>query len=321
MLKMRMFGWLCLFFFPLVSLAENVSCLGQIVPGQRVIDVAAPAYAIVGELLVKRGSLVRTGDILAVLRDAPVMQAKLDSAYQQVALAKAELALVRAGERPELIAAQASLVAAHRAEATLMESRLEHFRTLVSKKLYEQDRYDEISSELKVVRARIQRETSILDSLGTSRAEVVSKAEISVKLAEAGVAEASALLYLQQIRSPINGEVLNVQRWPGESVGESGILLSVGDTNDMQALAEVNESDLSRVKLGSRALINSNAFTGDIGGEVIEIARIFDSNRLFAIDPSAYVDRRIAIVRIRPDQPDKLSALSQANVVITILAP
>ncbi|MDD2236689.1 MAG: HlyD family efflux transporter periplasmic adaptor subunit, partial [Kiritimatiellae bacterium] len=109
--------------------------------------------------------------------------------------------------------------------------------------------------------------------------------------------------------------------WPGESVGDGGHVVSLGDTRHMMVLAEVYETDLSRVNVGARAVFRTLALDKEFGGEVVEIQKMFENSRVFPVDPSAYVDRRIISVRIRPDDPSALSALSHAQVTVTIETP
>lgn len=301
--------------------AADLSCLGQIVPGERIVEIAAPAYSIVRELHVQRGSRVEQGDMLAVLREAPLTAAQLEQARQRAAQAEAELAQARAGERPELIAAQRAEVAALRAEAQLLEQRLANYGALVRDNYVEHDRYDEITSELAAMRARIERETHRLDSLGSGRAEDIARAEAAVLLARAEVEQAATALELQSIRAPIAGEVLDILAWPGESVGEGGRLMRLGDTHRMMILAEVDESDLPRMRLDAPAIIRGQALAEEQRGRVVEIGRFLDSSRVFPVQPTAYVDRRVVTVRIRPDRPKALAGLTQAEVVVIIETP
>jgi HlyD family secretion protein len=300
---------------------RTVSCLGEVVPGERVIRMAAPVGAIVGELRVERGARVEKGDVVAVLRDAVVHEAHAARASQQVALARAELDLVRAGERRELVEAQQSLIAAHQAEASLLERRLARYDTLVEAKHVSKDEYEDMATQLESLRAKIRREQSLLESFRSSRAEVVAKAEISVRLAEAQAAEAEAALELQRIRAPFAGEILDIHAWPGESVGADGEIASLADLDHMMVLAEVYESDLPRLKVGDRAFFRGRAFEGEFAGTVVEIHKWIEGSRIFALEPSAYVDRRIAGVRIRPDDPAALQAFSHAQVTVTLRAP
>ncbi len=303
------------------SWAQDVSCLGQVVPGERIIRLAAPPYSIITELFVTRGSRVKAGEAIAALRDKPLIRAQLERAEKGVAVARAELALAQAGARPELIAAQQSMISAHRSEAELLEKRLERYRVLVERNAVEQDRFDEVASQRESLNARLLREQSILESLRTGQDEEVTLAQASLQQSEAAAAEARALLELQTILAPIDGEILDIRVWPGECVGDSGVFASLGDTESMTVLAEVCESDLPRVKVGARATVRGQAFRGEVGGEVVEIQRFFEESRIFPLDPSAYVDRRIVVARIRPDNPSDLSAYSHAHVVVIIKAP
>src|SRR5260370_20879127 len=65
-----------------------ISCLGRITPGDRIIKIAAPPQAIVKELLVARGSHVRAGQEIAVLRDYDLAAAAVAQARSEVELAE-----------------------------------------------------------------------------------------------------------------------------------------------------------------------------------------------------------------------------------------
>ena len=83
-----------------------MACVGQIVPGERAVRIAAPAGSIVGELLAKRGDRVEKGDVVAVLREEPAYRAQLERARREVELARAEQALPLAEERQEVAEAR-----------------------------------------------------------------------------------------------------------------------------------------------------------------------------------------------------------------------
>jgi HlyD family secretion protein len=108
-----------------------VVCLGRLVPGERVIQVAAPSGAILKTLQVVRGQRVGKGQILATLREDETARASLAQAQAEIALAEAQLAQVEAGEKPATIVAQQAAVA--RYEAELGKSLSEYQRT---QKLY-----------------------------------------------------------------------------------------------------------------------------------------------------------------------------------------
>ncbi len=300
---------------------QNVSCLGQLVPGERVLILSAPPDSIVGELHVKRSDRVEKGDVLAVLRDQPTQAAKLELALQKLESARIEFHRIQAGERPEAIAAQESLIAAHRAEADLAELRRGRFAQLLKEAYLEQDRYDGQVAELAVLQARIRHEESVLEGMQSGRKEDVAQADLGVKMAEAEVAAARSDLELQTLRAPCAGEIVEVHAWPGESTGANGALVSLAETDRMRVLAEVHENDLSRVTIGQRARIRGAALPFEFEGTVVEIEHVFADSRMFALVPEVYVDRRIMMVRIQPDDPAKLAPYCQAHVTILMEAP
>ncbi len=107
---------------PVVEKAEitSVSALGRIEPLGEVINVAASprmAGAKVKTLLVKEGSLVKKGDLIAIATDYDPKQAELQRAEKEVAVAQANLAIVKAGAKEGEINAQKATIA--RLEAQL----------------------------------------------------------------------------------------------------------------------------------------------------------------------------------------------------------
>ncbi|HAS84057.1 MAG TPA: hypothetical protein DCS43_15600 [Verrucomicrobia bacterium] len=229
--------------------------------------------------------------------------------------------LALAGERPELIAAQEWLVAAMEAEVKLLQTRLTRHDAAEKGRLISQDGYDEIIAQSDALRSRIRREQSLLSAMRTARAEDATRAEAALRLAEAQAAEAEVLLDLQRIRAPMAGEILDVHAWPGEGIWDGGAVVSLGETARMMVLAEVYETDLGVVKVGQRAVFCGQAFPGEARGEVVEVQRTLEGSRVFPMTPSAYVDRRIGLVRIRPDNPAALAAFSHAHVTVTIEVP
>ena len=299
----------------------QVACVGQIVPGERTVRIAAPAGSIVGELLAARGSRVKKGDVVAVLREEPAYRARLERARREVEVARAELALVLAGERPELAEAQEWQVAADEAEAKLLDARLARHEKLEKGRHASEDEFEEAAARAEAMRAKIRRQRSILAGMRTARAEEAARAEAGLRLAEAREEAAEAELELQRIRAPASGEILEVHAWPGEGIWENGAVASLGETDRMMVLAEVYETDLKKVAAGQRATFRGHAFEGERGGEVVEVQRMLEGSRAFPMAPSEYVDRRIAVARIRPDEPAGLAGLSHAHVTVTIQTP
>lgn len=77
-------------------------------------------------------------------------------------------------------------------------------------------------------------------------------------IARVDLAAAQARLELSLVRSPLHTQVLEVHSYPGESVGSDGIL-ELAQTDRMYTVAEVFETDISRVRGGQAATVRGPA--------------------------------------------------------------
>jgi HlyD family secretion protein len=75
--------------------------------------------------------------------------------------------------------------------------------------------------------------------------------ELARDVARARLEGAGAELELSTVRSPIDGQVLEIHAREGERVGAEGIA-ELGDTARMYAVAEIYETDIGRVRSGQR---------------------------------------------------------------------
>ena len=300
--------------------ASKISCLGQIIAGERSIIVSAPQDSVMGQLLVKRGDYVTKGTELARLRNFDVQDAVVESASKEILLAEAGFALVKSAERPERIAAQQAVISATEAAVALHSARkARHERLLVSNAV-STDTYETIYYDYEAARADLLREKSVLNSMISGRDEEIRQAAARVDVAYANLRLEQARLETERIRAPIDGRVLSVVAYPGEAVGEQGIF-ELADTDNIMILAEVYETDVSKVKMGSHAQIRSAVFAGEIGAEVVEIEQQVQASRIFPLDPRRHADRRIVLVRLKPDTPERLASFINAQVTVVIDTP
>jgi HlyD family secretion protein len=155
-----------------------------------------------------------------------------------------------------------------------------------------------------------------------ARDGVVSKSlyedwRTKVEMASASLRQAEAELDLDVVRSPIDGQVLEVYARQGERVGDDGIL-EVGRTHEMFAVAEVYETDVQRVRLGQRATVRSPALTGDLVGTVAKIHSKIGKQDVLDTDPAARTDSRVVEVEIRLDDSARAAARSNLEVDVEI---
>ena len=123
------------------------------------------------------------------------------------------------------------------------------------------------------------------------------------------------------LRAPMAGTVLDVLAREGERPGDSGVL-ELGQTDFMEVVAEVYETDISRIRPGQRARITSEhgGFTGELSGQVREISRQVNRRDVFSADPKDAVDARVVEVRIALDPPasQRVRNLTRMQVLVRI---
>ena len=309
----------------------------------------------VAKLLVQEGDKVKQGQVIAVLDNYKNLQAAVKLAQEQVKVARANLSQVKAGAKTgELeaqkatiqsleadlqgqLTAQEKTIARLKAELNTARSEYQRYYQLFQNGAVAASQYDskqlvmktaqEQLNEAKVNRSRIEATTqrrikaaqATLNQLAEIRPTDVQAAQAEIDRTLANVAKAQADLDLAYIRAPVNGQVLKINTRAGEAVGDRGIV-ALGKTDQMNVVAEVYELDVSKVRIGQKATITSNAFSRNLSGKVTEVGLQVNPQDVLTTDPTADVNSRIVEVKIRLDPADsqKVSAFTnlQVNVVI-----
>ena len=123
------------------------------------------------------------------------------------------------------------------------------------------------------------------------------------------------------LRAPMAGTILDILTREGERPGDSGVL-ELGQTDFMEVVAEVYETDINRIRPGQPARITSEhgGFTGELSGQVREISRQVNRRDVFSADPKDAVDARVVEVRIALDPPasQRVRNLTRMQVLVRI---
>jgi HlyD family secretion protein len=337
---------------------RTITALGRLEPNGEIIQVTSAMAGTdhrVGVLNVKEGDRVKKGDVIAVLQSHEQLQISLFHAKEQVHVAQSKLAQIKAGSKLSDIAAQRSEVAridAERAgnlnaqaatiarlEAEVQNAKVEYQRYIslyargaISASAQEQKQLglqvaqaqlDEAKATLEKTRLTQQNQLQIAESKLDSIAEVrpvdVQVAEAEVRQAIAFQAQAQMNLDQASIRAPQNGKVLKVYTRPGEMIHQNGIV-EIGNTQEMAAIAEVDETDVPFLKTGLRAKVRDDSLSGELTGIVDSIGQKVVRQSVVNLDPSASVDSRVVEVRIKLDSASSatVSSLTNLQVIVTI---
>lgn len=341
-----------------VSAQEQIVALGQLEPQQEVIKISVPAALSndrIAQLLVQRGEQLQANQVIAVLDSRARLQGALTEAKKQVRVSQSRLAQVRAGAKSGEIAAQKAEVArlqaelagetvARKAEITRRQAEVnnaraeyERYRLLYQAGAISASQFDQrqltietaqaqlneaqSNQNLKAdsLRAQIQQATATLNQIAEVRPVDVQVVQTEVDAAIATVERTEAELKQVYIHAPMAGQILEIYTKPGEVVGENGIV-DLGQTDQMEAVAEVYQSDIGKVRIGQSAVVTGESFTGELRGTVREVGLSVDRQEVFNNQPGENLDQRVIKTRIRlsPQDSQRVAGLTNLQVQVAI---
>jgi HlyD family secretion protein len=331
-----------------------VTALGRLEPHQEVIHLSAPISpegSRVDQLLVKEGDRVRSGQILAILDSHERLLTALEQAKEQVRVAQTRLAQVRAGAKAGEINAQqatiARIEAEWRGETTAQTATVARLEAELHNAKIEDQRYqalyqdgaisaserdskrltlETVQQQLNEAKANLNRmkqagqeqlneAKATLNRIAEVRPLDVKASQAEVSSAIVAVRQAQVNLKLAYVRAPRDGQIMKIQTWPGEVVGDEGIV-ELGQTHQMYVVAEVYETDVSKVRLGQQATITSSALNGNLQGTVDQIGLQIDKKDILDTDPTEDTDARVVEVKIRLDPASSRKAASLTNLQV-----
>jgi HlyD family secretion protein len=136
--------------------------------------------------------------------------------------------------------------------------------------------------------------------------------------AKAQLAKTDADLANTELRAPIAGTVLRINARVGERPGDRGIL-ELGASDRMEAVVEVYESDVARVRPGMAVQLSSEngGFSGTLQGRVSRISPQVRQRQVLSTDPTGDADARIVEVRVSldPDDAQRVRQLTGLKVI------
>ncbi len=182
-------------------------------------------------------------------------------------------------------------------EISIKKREINRYQTLVDKGAVARIVLDKMKDDLSISKTRILKLKSAIDA-------------IEVDLEQT------------QLKSPIDGIVLQILVREGERPNSSGVI-NVGANQLMEALIEVYESDIDRVQLGQAVdLISENGgFNGFLRGQVSLISPQVRQRRVLSTDPTGDADSRVVEVRVKLDNASakKVSHLTGMKVIARFL--
>ena len=336
---------------------KTVTALGRLEPKGEIIQLSVSSGAEgnrIEELLVEEGDEIKRGDVIAVLDSRDRLEAALNQAQEQVGVARANLAQVKAGaktgeiqaqqaaiarieaERSNNIIAQSAMVSRMEAELRNAELEYQRYQTLYedgavsasekdSKYLTlatAQEQLAEAKANLKRIESSQQKQITeakaTLDKIAEVRPVDVAVAQAEVRQAQAAVRTAQAELDRAYIKSPQGAKVIKILTRPGEVVKSDEGIVRIGQIEQMYAVAEVYESDITKVQLGQQATVTSSTISGKLTGTVERIGLEVERQEVVNTDPTANIDAKVVEVKVKLDEESSRRVAGLTNLLVNV---
>jgi HlyD family secretion protein len=155
----------------------------------------------------------------------------------------------------------------------------------------------------------------------SQRASIESKALIEKSASTASLEKQIDLLRAQvqqgKIVSPIDGFVLSINAEVGERTAQFPIA-EIADLSRMSCVAEVHESEVSRLSIGDRVEMRSSALNKIVIGHIDRIDRVVGAVQMRSPNPMARSDFRAVPVWIAIDKEDTEVASSRLQLQVEV---
>jgi multidrug efflux pump subunit AcrA (membrane-fusion protein) len=279
--------------------------------------IVAKISAPVQKFLVKRGSRVHQGELLAVLenRDLSAAAQENKGSYEQ---AQAAYETTTAASLPEEI---------QKAEADAQQSKqaLEAQEKVYQSRqqLYQEGalpRKELDQSSVEIIQARNQyaiakRHLDTLQAIGKQQA--LKAAAGQLESAKGKYMGAQAQLSYSEIRSPIDGVVTDRPLYPGEMAAAGTAVVTVMDISAVIAKAHIPQADAALLKVGDKGTITVPGLDEPVEGAVTVVSPALDPN---STTVEVWLEARNPKQRLKPGTSVQLS-LTAKTVKDALVVP
>lgn len=237
------------------------------------VQLGFQATGRVTAITVREGDEVRAGDELARL-DRSELEARRAQAVAQVATARAVLADLESGARPEEIAQARSASIAVRERLLDAERDRDRIDRLFAGGAVSREALDKATTAVEIARTQVSQadEQQRLLEAGP-RPETIAAQRAQIAQAEAAVGTIDAALATTTIVAPFAGVVTVRHREPGEIAPPGAPVLTILNPDDRWVRIYIPEPRIGAVRLRMAAAITTDTYPGkQYAGEVVFLA-------------------------------------------------
>lgn len=306
----------------------KISAKGVVEPKFKV-EVKSKASGEVLKFPLQAGDRVRRGQLMIQLdksdekRNVAKARAELASSQAKLEKARSSLLLQKTRYATDIRTARSEVESA---EASLQEAadKLSRQRDLFDKQFASREALDSAETEFKVqtenltqARAREQAAKDAVHDIAIKEDDV-ALAQAEVERTQITLDEALERLEETEIFAPLSGVILEKQVEEGQIIA-SGIsnvsggtpLATLADVSTLYITADVDETDIGKVKKGQKVEITADAFPGMVIPGIVE-----------RIAPQGLVESSITVfkvkIKIQGEGKSRLKPMMSANIDIII---
>lgn len=290
---------------------ELIAGPGRVEPQSEDIKIGSELSGRLKTVKVEEGDAICRGQVLAELENADY-RAQVESARANVVAKEATLRKVINGARRQERDEAWSSVNEAKAVMDNSHSELHRRQELFAAGVVSREELERYAREADVAKAKydavVQHHALVDDH---AREEDQAFAEADLELAKGQLAEAEARYAKTFIRSPIDGTVLRKHHRSGESVSNSSTvpdpILTIGDRQTLRVRVDVDETDVSRVRVGQKAYVTADAFGKEkFWGHVVRVGQQLGPKNVRTDEPTEKVDTKILETLVELDPGSKL---------------
>ncbi len=264
--------------------SEVVRAAGRIEGRTEAIELRARIDEQIRKIHVEKGQWVSAGEVLLDLESERLVSER-DLAAALLAMEKAKKERLENGFRQSEIETARQEYEATKARMSGAEKAYARGLKLYSGNAVSQQSLDDLYTNMVSLKAMTAAAKGRLETMELpARNDDLLTASAAVRAAESRLRIAQINLDLSQIKAPVDGQILAVEAEPGELTAPDSPrpLIIMSDTSQLRTVAEVDEFDALKVRVGQSCHITSDGAEGILGrGEIVEIEPQMNPKRLF----------------------------------------
>jgi multidrug efflux system membrane fusion protein len=269
---------------------------------------------------IQEGDLISNGAVLARVRQSDY-QVKFKEAESQASEARSGIDVSKAQYDEALSGIASSKARLVEAEADYLKAKLDFDRAenlFASHSMTKVD-YDSAKAQYDMTNAKVaaaRSQVQVLQAKADSAKANIDVVQAKSRGAQAVVQETQIPLHDTELRSPLNGVVLEKSIEKGKLVSSSDKAFVVADTSSVKAVFGVADVAVAQMKLGSKLSVESESMPGkEFQGQITSVfpaadpkSRVFNvevtiANTEYLLRPNMIVSLRVGAKQDMPVQP------------------